>query len=322
MTSEDLLSYCFSYSPLNIRQLILRKSLLNNSSRNSEDTVRVLQWNILSQVLGLQFGDNFSSCPTEALLWEYRRCQILYEILEYKSDVMCFQEVDHFDFFNRALATQSYSGVFVQKAYSPCVKFDGNNGPDGCAIFYNSLKYELLAKHELVYSHSAEGSFSRQVALLIVLQNKSSLNKLCVATTHLKSMTGKDNEFLRNQQGEELLKFVTQHASGCPTVISGDFNAEPTEPVYTTMISDPQLSLKSAYNISNKEVEFTTWKIRGRCEIKRTIDYIFYTTNYLTVSSTVDMPSEELIGKNRIPSINYPSDHFSLITDFFINKTL
>ncbi|XP_050432617.1 nocturnin-like [Adelges cooleyi] len=321
MTSEDLLNYCYSHSTFCKIKHILRQTLRYNYSQNSEDTVRVLQWNILSQVLGLREFGNASSCPTEALLWVNRRCQILYEILAFKSDVMCFQEVDHFDFLSRALATQSYSGVFVPTTCSPCVKRDGNNGPDGCAILYSNHKYELLGKHELVYIHSAKDSISRQVALLVVLRNKSSLNKLCVATTHLKPLRGEYNEFLRNQQGEELLKFVTEHASDCPTVISGDFNAEPTEPVYRTMISDPQLNLNSAYNASNKEAKFTVWKVKKGRQVKRTLDYIFYTTKYLTVSSIVNMPREKSISKNGIPSFIYPSDHFSLITDFFFNKT-
>ncbi|XP_050442517.1 nocturnin-like [Adelges cooleyi] len=317
MTSKDLLNYCYSHSTFRRTKLIPRQSLLYNSSQNSEDTVRVLQWNVLSQTLT---NGDFSSCPTEALLWVNRRCQILDEILAFKSDVMCFQEVDHFDFFSRALATQSYSGVFLPKIFSPCIFKKLNNGPDGCAIFYNHQKYQLLGKHELVYFHSAENSSSRHVALLVVLKNKSSLNKLCVATTHLKAEKSDKMAFLRNQQGEELLNFVTQYTSDCPTVIIGDFNGEPTEAVYTTMISDPQLNLKSAYNTFNKEPEFTTLKIRNGREIKRTIDYIFYTTKYLTVSGIVAMPRKKSIGKNRIPSFTYPSDHFSLVADLFFNK--
>lgn len=60
------------------------------------------------------------------------------------------QEVDHFDFLSRALATQSYSGIFVPKPDSPCVYIKDNNGPDGCAIFYKNDRFDLLEKHDKI----------------------------------------------------------------------------------------------------------------------------------------------------------------------------
>lgn len=42
------------------------------------------------------------------------------------------------------LDTQGYSGTFFPKPDSPCFYIDGNNGPDGCAIFYKKNKFELL----------------------------------------------------------------------------------------------------------------------------------------------------------------------------------
>lgn len=63
---------------------------------------------------------------------------------------MVLQEVDHFDFLSRALATQSYSGIFVPKPDSPCVYIKDNNGPDGCAIFYKNDKFDLVEKHDKI----------------------------------------------------------------------------------------------------------------------------------------------------------------------------
>ena len=40
----------------------------------------MLQWNQLSQTLGTK-GDNFVSCPAEALSWEVRRWRILEELI-------------------------------------------------------------------------------------------------------------------------------------------------------------------------------------------------------------------------------------------------
>lgn len=112
------------------------------------------------------------------------------------------------------------------------------------------------------------------------------------------------------------MKFAQQVANNRPLLISGDFNAEPNEPVYSTVLGCDALSLSSAYadmlatlekestkqlaefeEVSNdlldskvevieeqsridylmsKEPPFTTWKIREDGEVCHTIDYIFY----------------------------------------------
>lgn len=57
--------------------------------------------------------------------------------------VFFLQEVDHFNFLKRILDTQGFSGMFFPKPDSPCFYIDGNNGPDGCAVFYRRSKFEL-----------------------------------------------------------------------------------------------------------------------------------------------------------------------------------
>lgn len=158
--------------------------------------------------------------------------------------------------------------------------------------------------------------------MLLILKDKCTEKELCVSTTHLKARKGALLSTLRNEQGKDLLQFISSHAAGRPTIVCGDFNAEPTEPVYNTMCSYPNLSLDSAYKISGSEPPYTSWKIRGgEGEVVYTIDYIFYTKHSLTVSSILNMPIESDIGEDRVPSMSYPSDHFSLISDFYFNKT-
>lgn len=103
----------------------------------------------------------------------------------------------------------------------------------------------------------------------------------------------------------------------------GDFNAEPNEPIYSTIINNDLLKLSSGYadamgdvneadqqifeqngkieqtNVSTsdtveepkgraeemarREPPFTTWKIREDGEVCHTIDYIFYSMDKLKV---------------------------------------
>ena len=46
---------------------------------------------------------------------------------------------------------------------------------------------------------------------------------------------------LRNEQGKDLMEYLNVQAQGRPIVCSGDFNAEPHEPVYQTITSNSQL---------------------------------------------------------------------------------
>ncbi len=74
--------------------------------------------------------------------------------------------------------------------------------------------------------------------------------ELLVATTHLKARGGADMAAFRREQGRDLTAFLT-HLVGescVPLIITGDFNAEPSEPVIRSLTSrHAPLHLTSAY---------------------------------------------------------------------------
>lgn len=154
------------------------------------------------------------------------------------------------------------------------------------------------------------------MAILLVLEERVSGQRLVVLTTHLKARQGALLASLRNEQGKDLISFLDEHRGDAPTVVCGDFNAEPTEPVYATM-TDPSTQLKSAYSNlhGGSEPDYSTWKVRGDVDCCHNIDYIFYTPETLRVDGGVDVPTEEDLGPGRAPCLAYPSDHFSLICD-------
>ncbi|KAK8378476.1 hypothetical protein O3P69_011174 [Scylla paramamosain] len=253
---------------------------------SNPSSFRVMQWNILAQALGTH-ADNFAQCPREALEWDTRKFRILEEVLTHLPHVLCLQEVDHFGYLEKVLARQGYRGVFMPKPDSPCLYLPNNNGPDG-----------------------------NQVAILLVLEERSSGRRLLVLTTHLKARQGALLASLRNEQGKDLLSFLNTHRSNEPTIVCGDFNAEPTEPVYSTM-TEASTRLRSSYAYLNggSEPDYSTWKVRGDVDCCHNIDYIFYTPESLQVTGGVDVPTEEDLGPGRAPCLAYPSDHFSLICD-------
>jgi len=277
------------------------------------EKIRVFQWNALSQALGTG-NDNFVKCPSQALEWPTRRFRMIEEIAQHNADVICLQEIDHFNFFRKALATLGYVGHFTPKPDSPCLYLADNSGPDGCAIFYKKDKFDLVTLDSRVLE--VWNVQSNQVVLSATLKSKKTGQEVVFATTHLKARNGALMPTLRNEQGKDLMEYLNVQAQGLPTVVTGDFNAEPNEPVYQTMTNNKSTKLASAYNeILNKEPEYTTWKYREDGEHIQTLDYIFYSPDQIRVDAVLEMPTGEQIGENRLPSLSYASDHFSLVTD-------
>ena len=160
---------------------------------------------------------------------------MLEEIARHDADIICLQEVDHFPLLKEALACLNYDGYFFPKPDSPCLYLPENAGPDGCAIFYKRNRFDI----EKVESRVIEVWCvqSNQVVLSTILRSKLTQAKIHVATTHLKARNGALLSTLRNEQGKDLLGYLERLScdGDIPIICAGDFNAEPTEPVYQTI---------------------------------------------------------------------------------------
>ena len=271
-------------------------------------------------------------CPKEALQWNLRRLRMLEEILQYDPDIMCLQEVDHFGFLCPILSAVGYDGAFCPKPDSPALYVKDSNGPDGCCVFYKLNKFEFVDKDTVVLK--ADDAYTNQVSVVFTLRPRalcgsSSIQQLCIATTHLKAKYGWEE--LRHKQGSYLLDFLEKKVNRSDALlVCGDLNADCVEPVYSAFVQS-SLKLSSAYkNLSSDgatEPNYTTWKIRGRSDpeggeqhVCRTLDYIWYTDHALKLKALLNFPTDEQIGQDRLPSFRYPSDHFSLVAEFALLK--
>ena len=266
--------------------------------------------------------DNFIKCPAEFVKWTHRGPLIIEEILRSGADVICLEEVDHFaDYLEPNLLSQGFEGLFLAKNDSPCLKFQPNYGPDGCAIFFRSSMFKLIEKKEVSLENGSGGT-SNQVALLARLELKKtsggdgSLSKLCVGATHLKAKS--EGKWLRNAQGTHLLSEMASFADNQHVLICGDFNAQVNEPVYEYFTNNKEhqwLMVSSTYAGSFykwEEPPLTSWKFRESGECKYTIDYIWASLERVRVNSVWKVPTEEEIGENGLPCAEYPSDHIAL----------
>lgn len=139
----------------------------------------------------------------------------------------------------------------------------------------------------------------------------------CVAV-HLKAKPEFEQQRLAQAQYflRELKEFMGDEPSD--VVICGDFNAEPTEPVYAALENGSNIGVtfNSAYkSATSEEPEFTTFKIRPKGKVVHTIDYVWHSKN-LKVTGYLQIPQQDEIGCDGLPSMAYPSDHLSLMFDF------
>ncbi|GFX77500.1 nocturnin [Trichonephila clavipes] len=325
LTWDDLKVRCeeelATLPPKILRSFHKVKYSAKSESKVDDPKIRVMQWNILSQALALS-TDKFVACPLDALSWCTRRWRLLEEMVCTQPDILCFQEVDHYQFFKSTLGPLGFRGVFFPKPDSPCFYIAENNGPDGCAIFVNEAKFDLLDTK--TRSLEVWGYQSNQVAILCKLRRKKDKTVFWMATTHLKARQGPLLATMRREQGRDLLDFIKAHSGNNPVIVTGDFNANPSEPVYHTLTKDDTFPLDSAYRyLNNKKTEppYTTWKIREDGEYCQTLDYIFFTRFSFEVESVLQLPTVEDIGEGRVPSYRYPSDHFALVADFLLNES-
>ncbi|XP_077301863.1 NADP/NADPH phosphatase nocturnin isoform X2 [Arctopsyche grandis] len=328
ISRKELIDNCINRRP--VGTTILKRAMVGSESSRIEGHthIRILQWNLLSQSLAIHC-DKFIQCPPRALEWNVRKYLIVQELLRFHAEIMCLQEVDHFNMLNKVLKTQGYEGFFLPKPDSPCEYLDDNNGPDGCAIFFNTKLFECT---EMQTSKLKVWTVtSNQVAMALNLRHKRTHDDFCVVSTHLKARQGALLTRIRDEQTRDLLNFAQRVSNGRPLIICGDFNGEPDEPFYKTMRTHQNMGLQSAYallmkanfgtgknkyiNIANFELPYTTTKIRASGIETCTHDYIFVHPRRFGIFGMLSIPTEEEIGTNKLPSAHYPSDHLALIVD-------
>ncbi|XP_073223966.1 carbon catabolite repressor protein 4 homolog 2-like isoform X2 [Cicer arietinum] len=216
----------------------------------SLETFTVLSYNVLSEASAS--NDLYNYCPPWALSWPYRRQNLLREIVGYRADIICLQEVqnNHYDeFFAPELDKHGYNGLFKRKT----TEVSSGNTIDGCATFFRRDRFSHVKKYEVEFNKAAQSltdamiptiqkktALNRlvkdNVALIVVLETKvnnqpvDNLGKrqlICVANTHVHVQH--DLKDVKLWQVHTLLKGLEKIAASAdiPMLVCGDFNSVP-----------------------------------------------------------------------------------------------
>ncbi|XP_015969272.1 carbon catabolite repressor protein 4 homolog 1 [Arachis duranensis] len=218
----------------------------------SSGSFTVLSYNILSD--SYASSELYNYCPSWALSWPYRRQNLLREIVGYRADIICLQEVqsDHYEeFFAPELDKHGYYGLYKKKTNEV---FLGNaNTIDGCATFFRRDRFSHVKKYEVEFNKAAQSltdamiptsqrktALNRlvkdNVALIVVLEakvnnqpvdNPGKRQLLCVANTHVN--VHDDLKDVKLWQVHTLLKGLEKIAASAdiPMLVCGDFNSVP-----------------------------------------------------------------------------------------------
>ncbi|CAN1306863.1 Carbon catabolite repressor protein 4 homolog 1 [Linum perenne] len=319
---------------------------------SSSGTFTVLSYNILADAYAT--SESYAYCPSWALSWAYRRQNLLREIVGYRADIVCLQEVqnDHFEeFFAPELDKHGYQALYKRKTNE---------------VEFNKAAQSLT--EALVPSAQRKTALNRlvkdNVALIVVLEAKFSnqgvdnpgkRQLLCVANTHVN--VHPDLKDVKLWQVLTLLKGLEKIAASAdiPMLVCGDFNSLPgsaphallamgkVDPLHSDIAVDPlsilrphsklthQLPLVSAYSSfarlgvglgqqqRRKLDSATNEPLFTNCtrDFIGTLDYIFYTADSLTVEALLELLDEESLRKDTaLPSPEWSSDHIALLAEF------
>eukprot|EP00199_Chlamydomonas_sp_CCMP681_P000237 CAMPEP_0119108246 /NCGR_PEP_ID=MMETSP1180-20130426/13547_1 /TAXON_ID=3052 ORGANISM="Chlamydomonas cf sp, Strain CCMP681" /NCGR_SAMPLE_ID=MMETSP1180 /ASSEMBLY_ACC=CAM_ASM_000741 /LENGTH=547 /DNA_ID=CAMNT_0007093841 /DNA_START=156 /DNA_END=1799 /DNA_ORIENTATION=+ len=227
--------------------------------QSSPNRFTVLSYNLLADLYAK--ADFAKTCSPWLLHWNYRKRNLLREILNYKADILCLQEVqsDHFlDFWAVELQKAGYVAIYKKKTSEVFV--DNKFAIDGCATFFRRDRFQLVKKYEVEFNKAAMSlaeSFTNNnqkkqalnrllkdnVALIAVLEaveagppeaNRRTL--ICVANTHIHA--NKELSDVKLWQVHTLLKGLEKIAASAdiPMLVAGDFNSEPGSAAHSLLV--------------------------------------------------------------------------------------
>lgn len=281
--------------------------------RDTQPDFRVMQWNMLARALCIPETDTEKN--SFVYDWSnYRLWRSLQEITRYNSDLICMQEVDAYEEIKPFMHAIGYTSIFHPKFSSPCLQFEQNIGPDGCAIFYRKSAFRIhnMSCEKLIIN----SDITPQVFIILQLTHKLTNRLVTIICLHLKSNAF--NFERRRQQVEKVLIAIGLHCSQLdidkhPILVCGDFNGEPFESFYDLVVTDKVVrGLKDAYMVGKDgEKEATTVKFRDGEMIRRAIDYVFFKS--VDLVGVLELGSGEV---EALPNGSYSSDHLSLVCDF------
>ncbi len=242
--------------------------------------------------------------------WKNRTGKVFDLIKKNNPDVLGVQEAMHNQMMDLKNNLNGYDFVGVGRD-------DGKEEGEYSAIFYKKDKYEVIKQKTFWLSETPEvrGSKSWDAAItrvvtLAVLKDKATGKSFAYLNTHFDHL-GKE----ARKNSAKLIKILiagfnagvsaAEKYSDLPLIVSGDFNSEPTDEPYQTMVDGKDVTLFDSRPSDDLTGTFCGFEVNGmKC---KKIDYVFHSKHWKATAYHVIQHHD---GKY------YPSDHLPVMATF------
>lgn len=225
--------------------------------------------------------------------WLYRADLIIKNIEAERPDIIGFQEVTRFHYKYLTDCLDGYDNILTYR--------DGSFLSEGCPIFYNTSKFQLIDKGSFWLSSTPDemsrdwGAAYNRICSFVVLKQLSDGKELAVFNTHLDHISEK-----ARINGIALILEKLKAFGDYPCVIMGDFNAEENSETYKsacTLFDDAKY--KAEITMSG-----ATFQKFGKSLDRENIDY------FMVSKTGIDVYEYKVVDTTYDGV--YPSDHFPI----------
>lgn len=244
--------------------------------------------------------------PSNLNDWWLDRKPVIFEHLsELSADLYGFQEVlpNQRDELIAELSDYTHVGVGRE---------DGEELGESSSIFFRTSRFELLDSGNFWLSETPEtptfgwDAECLRICTWVLLKDKLSGETFSYFNTHL--------DHVGTRARTESAKLMASRASEkeCPTIVTGDFNADESSDVYTTMteLFDDTKSIAAS---TEDVITYNSWgNVLGQC----VIDYCFVSKGDFDVAS-YDVQEKTYLSpyaeEGEEPDTFYASDHNAVV---------
>lgn len=248
--------------------------------------------------------------------WEQRRWRLLEVIQGMKCDLLSLVECDHYqDHFKPALLKMGYESIWRKRPRA--------TSADGCCVAWRSDLFRLLEEENVEFidrTCPVQGNeFKDRIALIALLQQKGSRQKICLVSTHLqRNPEDLAQEMLRAKQVGQVLRalvdFATKHdVFEVPVVLAGDLNCSSfgrLRGVANTLSLLNRDVVLHPFTFDTADVPTGVTSVTLARKLR--IDAIVYQCQRLELVDVQESPDLH----EAIPNERHPSDHVPIVARF------
>jgi len=257
----------------------------------------------------MTFNIRLNTASDSLNAWPYRKDKVASQILFHKVDLLGVQEALHDQMMDLQQRLPNYK-------YVGGGRDDGKTKGEYSAIFYDTTRLQLLSNDMFWLSETSHvaGSKGWDAAITRIVtwakfKDKRSKKIFYAFNTHFDHI----GKIARRESAKLVLQKVKEIAGSTPAVITGDFNAEPTdEPIQVIVDKNNPLHLTDSKELSQTPHYGPTGTFTGFQNKERNdqpIDYIFLKGSWKVLTHATI--SQTWGGR-------FASDHFSVIAELLL----